>query len=415
MLASDRDAVVTAHSHSMTPAMIILVSSPPQALMPFATHSLKATILAHQADVQAAHCSCMHIRSQQDVHPDCSIHSFGNNLTGLSVCLPAPSLSDIRHVTFQSLHASNNQVRDIVPLSGLPVLYSLGLFGNSMAALDDTIAILATLPALRDLEMAGNPLASVPDYSDCLLSTLYLKTLDGAEVQSTLRPRTADGGGGDGGFERPGTSARGGSAGSARPPSAASGSTFPPSQEPSPPASRPISAAAGASSGRPPPSPRGPGRRSPLDDLETAAHSPSRPASSIGLNSPSRPVRRDSSANDGGSGGGNGSGGPGGQQLYTSDFLNDHPILLEYLVKHVLAEGLSLTGSSIGEGVESVAEEAAVPAPQPRLKSSFVNRLRGTAAFSTSTQFLEPHELVLARTAAASSSSTVPSLKAEGG
>ena len=46
----------------------------------------------------------------------------------------------------------------------------------------------------------------------------------------------------------------------------------------------------------------------------------------------------------------------GGTKLASSEYLNEHPVLLEYLAKHVLQEGLALAqqvwcpGGAIGSG-----------------------------------------------------------------
>lgn len=76
---------------------------------------------------------------------------------------------------------------------------------------------------------------------------------------------------------------------------------------------------------------------------------------------------------------------PGGftSQVCSDELLNDNPVLLEYLAKHVLSEGLA--AAQQGSGL--------IPTGS-KLRASFAQRLRSTATVMSTTEGMAAEQLV---------------------
>eukprot|EP00899_Mesostigma_viride_P006582 jgi/Mesvir1/15925/Mv08249-RA.1 len=257
----------------------------------------------------------------------------------------------------EKLYCSNNKIRNLEPLASCPNLRTIGLFRNALANLDAALATLRTLADLRCLELNGNPCSFSQEYKHRLVTELSLEELDGEPVTELDRELAA----------MYLTS-------HAREPSAMARPMTAPAQ----------GGARGLSLATPP-------------RASQRGRSPRLPAVS------SRPPSSPSTA--------------AAARLFRDDYLNDNPVLLEYL-----SNGVSLGGASapLAPASPSTAAAASSPTPSngdappttdagtplsptPRLGSagsgeggrprSFVDRLRATAADMTATAGMDPATL----------------------
>lgn len=335
------------------------------------------------------------------------------------------SLEGIEHCSaLQHFFVANNRVRDPSPLVACTQLQTLHLFRNNIANLELAITALSHLPRLRELELAGNPCALAPEYKHRLVLHLELETLDGDTINQLdydlandyfalhggapeLGPRVdiltledaEPSGSGSGAaaattapdaHPAPGLGGSSGSAdGSGLTSAEAAAAATGPSGVPRTATlanGRPTTAAidaiaattaarmaggsasatsssrsllsTGPSGGAPPPPPY-----ALLPRPGTAGFRPGTAAARPGT------ALRPGSAY---------SGLQTSVQLLSNELLNDHPLIIEYLAKHVLQEGLALTaeggGGSSGPGRPGSGGGGGARGP------SFAQRLRDTAA-----------------------------------
>ncbi len=340
------------------------------------------------------------------------------------------SLEGIEHCSaLQHFFVANNRVRDPSPLVTCTQLQTLHLFRNNIANLELAITVLSHLPRLRELELAGNPCALAPEYKHRMVLHLELETLDGDTINQLdydlaneyfalhggapeLAPRVdiltledaepsgARAGSGSGaaaaaaapeaapatGPSRSSGSADGSGLTSAAAATAATGLSGGPrtatlaNGRPTTAAVDAIAAAAAARmaggstsassssrsllatgpSGGPPPPP-------PYALLPRPGTAGFRPGTAAGAARPGTALRPGSAY----------SGLQTSVQLLSNELLNDHPLIIEYLAKHVLQEGLALTaegGGGLGPGRPGSGGGGGGRGP------SFAQRLRDTAA-----------------------------------
>lgn len=267
------------------------------------------------------------------------LQSLNLNFNGLTSLEGIQLCSELR-----CLYLSSNRVRDLIPLEGLQQLQTLHLFRNNVTALDQAAASLAALPRLRELELGGNPCSTAEGYKHRLVLELQLESLDGEPLSGVDRDLAASYYEGKG--EVPPSCAFDVQVLTLQGDDDAAGPSL--SSEASdlhaaPGAAMRASGDGASTSGAMAPAPQlqqrhalppRPGTQSSSRTLAGASGSFSRPGTAM-------PAPGSSG------GGGRPSTAPGSSmnsvQLYSSELLNDHPLVLEYLAKHVLQEGMQLT------------------------------------------------------------------------
>lgn len=357
-------------------------------------------LAARLPNLQILSLSHNHIATLAGFHALVGLVSVNLNFNALTSLDGIQRLSSLQH-----LYLASNRVRDVSPVAALGALRTLHLFRNAVASLDATVAALAQLPELRELELGGNPCSAADDYRHRLVAELALDRLDGDAVTqvdrdladafyascpgaeaTTAPPRHGDCSGGcgcSGSGERPDVLTLDGG------PEAEERLTAPTGR-----------LGSGSGSG---PAGRRPGRGSPVATPPAALGLPPRPGSAVPGAQQARPgTSGGPSARPGSSGGrpGTAAGAFGPQQstvqLLSDELLNDHPLVLEYLAKHVLQEAMALvqpngSGSSNGGGIGKA--------------SSFAQRLRDTAAAMSSCEALDAKALAGQQDLIASASS----------
>ncbi|GLC36097.1 hypothetical protein PLESTB_001381000 [Pleodorina starrii] len=347
------------------------------------------------------------------------------------------SLEGISNCTgLQHLFLANNRVRDISPLVPCTNLHTLHLFRNNISNLDMTMLVLAGLPKLRELELAGNPCALAPEYKHRVVLQLDLQSLDGdtiAQLDYDMANEYFAANGGippklgprvdiltleefDGAAGAP-SAAADSHAAAAAPRSASEHGASAGGQDPGLAPAAAVSDAAAAlsrsgagagsgqhgadSNGRPSTSAWG---SLPRPGSAAARAAPAGPGPGAAgahlppqlLPRPGTAARRPGSAS--GASGRPGSAYSGLQssvQLLSNEILNDHPLIIEYLAKHVLMEGLALTeqqgvpgrpgsGGSAGGGGGGGGGGRG---------PSFAQRLRDTAAAMNACEDVDPKTL----------------------
>jgi hypothetical protein len=346
-----------------------------------------------------------------------------HNLTSVNVNFNAlTSLDGLQRCgALQHLFAANNRIRDLTPLLLLPHLHTLHLLRNQVASLEAAASVLGQLAHLRELELAGNPCCLCADYKHRLVLQLELESLDGDSVNALDYDLAHEFYAGQGGPPA-GLGLRvdiltleDADALSAGPTAAA----VPEQQSAERSAQRESSgwgaaAAANGAAGEPlrgpasaqaPPAEAGPGPRSsaaacswvPLPRPGTAANRPGTSAAGPGFPLPrpgtsaSRPGSarpRPGSAVPPGTGWGGGEAprpGTAVVALVRDELLNDHPLILEYMARCLLAEGHATAvppppPPDAAPGSEAAGAGSALRGP------SFAQRLRDTAATMSATQ-----------------------------
>ncbi|PNH10832.1 Centrosomal protein [Tetrabaena socialis] len=346
--------------------------------------------------------------------------SLNMNFNGLT------SLEGISHCTaLQHVFVSNNRVRDPSPLAPCTNLQTLHLFRNNIASLELAVATLSQLPRLKELELGANPCSMADDYKHRLVLQLELESLDGDAVgqldydlanehyaahggMSALGPRVdiltledvdasastaaaagshaaSDSGAGvpepsgpstrGGGAEPPAQNGGAHAAAAAATASGATGAAVHPATAAALEAQRPGSAAAARSA------PAGPSGVPPLPLPRPGTASARRP------NSASGPGPRPGSAYTGATS---------TVQLLSDELLNEHPLIIEYLAKHVLMEGLTLVDQQPGTpgagGAGGAAGAGGLGGGSGR-GPSFAQRLRDTAAAMNACEDVDPRTL----------------------
>ncbi|KXZ49566.1 hypothetical protein GPECTOR_20g421 [Gonium pectorale] len=361
------------------------------------------------------------------------------------------SLEGISSCTaLQHLFVANNRIRDISPLVPCSNIQTLHLFRNNIASLDVTMAVLANLPKLRELELAGNPCSLPPEYKHRAVLQLELESLDGDSINQldydmaneffaanggmppglglqvdilTLEDVDASGGrtaAAAGGIAS--GSSTGGADTNGRLPSSAVGCAGSKPSTSASESSGPVPGAGAEAQGASdsggaaamtvgpgstaeangrtaasawPPLPR-PGSAAAARSMP-AGPGPSGSAGGLLLPRPGTAMRRPGSAC--GASGRPGSAYSGLQssvQLLSNEILNDHPLIIEYLAKNVLMEGLALTdplrAGSPGSAGASGPGSSSGPGGAGR-GPSFAQRLRDTAATMSACEDVDPKEL----------------------
>ncbi|KAG2429408.1 hypothetical protein HYH02_014063 [Chlamydomonas schloesseri] len=331
----------------------------------------------------------------------------------------------------QHLFVANNRIRDVGPLVSCEHLQTVHLFRNNISNLDLTIGVLSNLPKLKELELAGNPCSMAPEYKHRAVLQLDLESLDGDQINQLDFDLANEYFAANGGVP-PGVGPRvdiltledvdaaGGAAqasGGGTGPSVSIPEAASISGEPSAVDAAGATGAAGGSQhnsasgglgpvpeGAPAAAAGGSGRAGPPP--ATAWVPLPRPGTAAGRNIPAGPsggpllprpgtaalLRPGSaSANGGPARPGSAYSGAGvSVQLVSNEILNDHPLILEYLAKHVLMEGLALAEAANGGSVGSASGSGTGSAGRPGSGSgeggragrgpSFAQRLRDTAA-----------------------------------
>ncbi|EGZ24050.1 hypothetical protein PHYSODRAFT_485027 [Phytophthora sojae] len=94
------------------------------------------------------------------------------------------TLDNLQCAGLEKLFVSNNQIVDISPLQKLLKLNTLSVYGNRIADFDSALHICRGLPKLRSLDLGGNPCSrDVEGYKFRVVRVLSrLKTLDGDHI-----------------------------------------------------------------------------------------------------------------------------------------------------------------------------------------------------------------------------------------
>ncbi|KAG2489114.1 hypothetical protein HYH03_012340 [Edaphochlamys debaryana] len=355
------------------------------------------------------------------------------NLVSLNLNFNAlPSLEGIGACTaLQHLFVANNRVRDVSPLAELVHLETLHLFRNQISDLDGSLAVLVHLVKLRELELAGNPCSLCPDYKHRVVLQLELESLDGDAINQLdydlaneyyaanggmpagLGPQVdiltldeIDGGAGaaaGAGGSEPGADTE---AGEGAPDAAARSASDTGTSSAAGALGRTaggpaVSTTAAEANGRAPttawvPLPR-PGSAAARSLPAGTSGMPPRPGTAM------RPVSAGMNGRPGtagfhrpGSSGLNGrpgsaySGLQASVQLLSNEILNDHPLIIEYLAKHVLQEGLAVVeaGNAAGGGGGRPGSGGS-----GGRGPSFAQRLRDTAAAMNACEEVDPKAL----------------------
>ena len=231
----------------------------------------------------------------------------------------------------RKLYASHNRVREIEPIADLCQLRSLGLFSNRVQALDAAAAVLQRLPELRTLELGGNPCAFQPRYRHAIVTALpHLEELDGDKLGQCDRELACDffaaeQSESEGGGEQHGARSDGGGQQQAQHEAQQREAQRHETQQ--------------LEAQRRPPLPARPATP-PLGQL---------PAEQQQLQQQQQaPATR----------------------LYQDDYLNEHPVLLEYLSE----------GATVASQPRQAQPQQAQSRPQSAAQRSFVGRLRGAAS-----------------------------------
>ncbi|KAG2431526.1 hypothetical protein HXX76_009540 [Chlamydomonas incerta] len=347
------------------------------------------------------------------------------------------SLDGISSCTaLQHLFVANNRIRDVGPLVSCEHLQTLHLFRNNIGNLDLTMGVLVNLPKLKELELAGNPCSMAPEYKNRVVLQLDLESLDGDQINQldydlaneffaanggmpagvgprvdilTLEDVDAAGAGGGAGAAR---TSGGGTGASESVPEGASVSGEPSAADtgaagvgssqrhsasgglgPVPEATPAVAGGAGSgSSSRVGPPPATAWVPLPRPGTATGRTIPAGPSGAPLLPRPGTAAFRPGSASANGGGlarpGSAYSGTQVSVQLLSNEILNDHPLILEYLAKHVLMEGMALAEAAAGGGGAAAAASVGA-AGRPGSSGeggragrgpSFAQRLRDTAA-----------------------------------
>jgi hypothetical protein len=286
----------------------------------------------------------------------CSLSGFCNLPLLTNVNLSNNCLSNLDGLQkcqlLQCLYVSNNLIRDISPLAKLKGLRVLHLVKNSLSALTSVVTVISQLDNLIDLDLSGNPVSSIPEYKRTLLAgvaeractegyRISLTSLDGDSL-SPMDLEIAVNHSRVGGNE-------------------SSSVLQIPGKEDN------FQKSSADDQALPELSIRGPGSMQMVRPSTSAQMRPGTSGSSFSSNAHVR--------------------------LVADELLNDHPVLLEYLATHVLKEGMEALGSSAAkaDGSTLVASSSSTVS---KIRSSFVNRLRGTAAASSATEGKSVSDLV---------------------
>lgn len=280
--------------------------------------------------------------------------------------------------SLQQLFASNNKLRDLAALAGLANLQTVNVFNNSISSLDDCIQVanvesihfmqtcfctaslsllpcfltnpgcpqvLSGLPVLRDVELGGNPAATVPDYKPIMILNLpALEVLDGdtlTQLDRDMAEECAAGSAGQTGGTAQILVVSEETTEAADKDAAGDGS-----QEKHRDRERPWSGSRTegntyTNTGKPGSAPIS--QQILSTNLDRTAHPLIRPMSGLHRPGTAATAGRPGTALRPGTASGARPGTPGGftSQLVSDDLLNDNPVLLEYMAKFVLAEGLA--------------------------------------------------------------------------
>ncbi|GIL76723.1 hypothetical protein Vretimale_8805 [Volvox reticuliferus] len=345
------------------------------------------------------------------------------------------SLEGISSCTaLQHLFVANNRVRDVSPLVPCTNLTTLHLFRNNIANLDMTMVVLAALPKLRELELAGNPCSLAPDYKHRVVLQLELQSIDGDGITQLdydlaneyfashggmppeLGPRVdiltleeVDGASGSAAAAACQTAASDGppehgTVGTATDGMAASATTGASSAAArSSGGSSPAAMQGADANGRPstaawPPGPRmgrAAGCSAPVGTGPGTAATAGVPLQPQPLlPRPGTAARRPDTATAGTSGrpGSAYSGLQSSVQLLSNEILNDHPLIIEYLAKHVLMEGLALAEQHSGAQGRPGSSGSGSGGGTGR-GPSFAQRLRDTTAAMNACEDVDPKKL----------------------
>ncbi|KAK3256126.1 hypothetical protein CYMTET_34722 [Cymbomonas tetramitiformis] len=76
------------------------------------------------------------------------------------------------------LFLANNRIRDIEPVASCQKLQVVSLFRNNVSSIDVALFTLRSLPELRKVDLEGNPCSKSPSYKHVMVTSLSLEDLD---------------------------------------------------------------------------------------------------------------------------------------------------------------------------------------------------------------------------------------------